>query len=144
MEALYIVALHTGLRQGELVRLKWSDLDDDKLSVRGTKNAGSRRVVKLSRTSQDALRVHRERQNEERPSELIFATQTGNQMDRHNLWRQFKRLLKRAKLPGIPFHNLRHHSVPTWCAPQASPTATRTCLHKDHPRYLQPLHRGVR
>lgn len=29
-------------------------------------------------------------------------------MDRHNLWRQFKRLLKRAELPDIPFHNLRH------------------------------------
>ena len=29
-------------------------------------------------------------------------------MDRHNLWRQFKRLLKRAGLPEVPFHGLRH------------------------------------
>ena len=41
-------------------------------------------------------------------SGLIFATQGGGMMDRHNLWRQFKRLLKKAELPDIPFHNLRH------------------------------------
>lgn len=29
-------------------------------------------------------------------------------MDRHNLWRQFKRLLKRADVPDVPFHSLRH------------------------------------
>ncbi len=38
----------------------------------------------------------------------MFATQTGTPLDRHNLLRQFKRLLKRAGLPDIPFHNLRH------------------------------------
>lgn len=32
-------------------------------------------------------------------------------MDRHNLWRQFKRLLTRAELPDIPFYNLRHTCV---------------------------------
>ena len=39
---------------------------------------------------------------------LIFATGTGGKMDRHNLHRQFKRLLKRAELPDVPFHALRH------------------------------------
>jgi integrase len=115
LEALYIVALHTGLRQGELLRLRWSDLDRDKLSVRGTKSQGSRRVIRLSQTALEALRSHRKRQLEEQlratdceDSGLIFATQSGKQMDRHNLWRQFKRQLKRADLPDIPFHNLRH------------------------------------
>jgi integrase len=66
LEALYLVALHTGLRQGELLGLRWTDLDGDRLSVRGTKNATSRRVVRLSQTAQNALRAHRKRQLEER------------------------------------------------------------------------------
>ncbi len=65
LEALYVVALHTGLRQGELLGLRWEDLNGDKLGVRGSKNATSRRVVRLSQTAQDALRAHRKRQVEE-------------------------------------------------------------------------------
>ena len=78
-EALYVVALHTGLRQGALLGLKWSDLDGGKLSVcralkiadQGLdfgppKNKASRRSVRLNRTAAAALRAHRTRQNEER------------------------------------------------------------------------------
>jgi integrase len=65
LEALYTVALHTGIREGELLGLKWEDwVTNDKLSVRGTKSKSSRRPVKLSQTAQDALRSHRKRQNE--------------------------------------------------------------------------------
>ena len=115
LEALYVVALHTGLREGELLRLEWSDWRGDYLHVRGTKNKTSERAVKLSKTAQDALIGHRSRQNEERlaaatweDTGLILTTQAGKQIDRHNLWRQFKRLLKRAELPDVPFHSLRH------------------------------------
>ena len=38
----------------------------------------------------------------------MFATQSGKKMDRHNLWRQFQRLLKKANLSPVPFHSLRH------------------------------------
>jgi integrase len=78
-EALYVLAVHTGLRQGELLGLKWSDLDDGKVSVRralkitehglgfgSTKNKASRRSVTLNQTAADALRAHRTRQNAER------------------------------------------------------------------------------
>src|SRR5215207_7599644 len=78
-EALYVVALHTGLRQGELLGLKWSDLDGGKVSVRRAlkiadhgldfgppKNKASRRSVRLNRTAATALRAHRTRQNEGR------------------------------------------------------------------------------
>jgi integrase len=65
VEALYTVALHTGMREGELLGLKWEDwVTKDKLSVRGTKSKSSRRPVKLSQTAQYALRSHRKRQNE--------------------------------------------------------------------------------
>lgn len=116
LEALYIVALHTGMREGELLGLKWENwVTKDKLSVRGTKSRSSRRPVRLSQTAQGALRTHRKHRLEERVAAsdyedpgFVFSTQSGKKMDRHNLWRQFQRLLKKADLPPVPFHSLRH------------------------------------
>src|ERR671917_62599 len=83
-EALYVAAVHTGLRQGELLGLKWSDVDLEagKLSVRRSlkvtedglnfgppKNKASRRSVPLNKTAVAALRAHRVRQNEEQLAE---------------------------------------------------------------------------
>jgi integrase len=77
LEALYILAVTTGLRQGELLGLKWDDIDLEvgTLQVRRTlttakggpvlsapKTKGSRRTVKLSQTALEALRSHLERQ----------------------------------------------------------------------------------
>jgi integrase len=77
LEALYVMAITTGLRQGELLGLKWDDVDLDAgtLQVRRTlttakggpvlsapKTKGSRRGVKLSQTALQALRSHLERQ----------------------------------------------------------------------------------
>jgi integrase len=77
LEALYVMALSTGLRQGELLGLKWDDVDLEAgtLQVRRTlttakggpvlsapKTKGSRRSVKLSQRALSALRSHLERQ----------------------------------------------------------------------------------
>src|SRR5215203_3874812 len=77
LEALYVLAIHTGLRQGELLGLKWDDvdLDDGSLQVRRTltitksgsdftspKTTGSRRSVKLTQRAIEALRRYLERQ----------------------------------------------------------------------------------
>jgi site-specific recombinase XerD len=53
LEALYVLAIHTGMRQGELLALRWEDVDLEAgvLRVRGTKTARSRRTVKLSQTA---------------------------------------------------------------------------------------------
>lgn len=133
-EALYIVAVHTGLRQSELLGLKWIDLDLDgrRLSVRRalkitehglnfgpTKNKASRRSVPLSKTAVAALRAHRTRQNEERlrlgdlwqDFGLVFPNQVGKPLDHNNLYyRDYKKLLQRAGLgdEGFTFHSLRH------------------------------------
>src|SRR5215216_4715188 len=81
-EALYVMAVHTGLRRGELLGLKWTDIDLDarspKLSVRRSlkvtedgldfgppKNKGSRRSVPLNETATAALRAHKARQSAE-------------------------------------------------------------------------------
>jgi integrase len=132
LAALYVLAIHTGLRQGELQGLKWDDVDleDGSLQVRRTlaitkngpvltspKTTGSRRSVKLTSKAIEALKRHLERQLGEidrigslwSENGLIFASEKGEPINRHNLTRRsFKPLLKRAGLPQIRFHDLRH------------------------------------
>ena len=131
LEALYVLAVTTGLRQGELLGLKWDDIDLEvgTLQVRRTlttakggpvlsapKTKGSRRTVRLSHTALEALRSHLERQLEEidrvgdlwRENGLIFASESGSPHSRqHVTAHRFKPLLRRAGLPEIRF-DLRH------------------------------------
>ena len=81
------------------------------------KTKGSRRSVKLTQGALDALRSHLERQLQEidsagslwRENGLVFASEIGEPLNRHHLTsRRFKALLKRAQLPEIRFHDLRH------------------------------------
>ena len=129
LEALYITAIHTGLRRSELLGLKWTDVDLDgrTLSVQrsldkyGTfnppKRSKSRRTVKLTPQAAEALKSHRARQNEERlqlgslweDRDLIFPNRRGKPMNADVLYhRGFKPLLKKAGLSGFTFHSLRH------------------------------------
>jgi integrase len=127
-EALYIVAVHCGLRQGELLGLKWADIDLEAgtLQVRRTlsngeltapKTAKSRRSVNLTPTAVEALRRHSARQAKEmiradtlyQDQGLVFASLVGTPLSRHNLTRSFKALLQRTGLPSsVRFHDLRH------------------------------------
>ena len=114
LEALYVAAVHTGLRRGEILGLKWTDVDLDArvLSVQrsldkdGTfnppKRKNSRRTVKLTTQAAESLKAHRSRQNEERlrlgslweDRGLVFPNQVGKPMNADNLYhRGFKPLL---------------------------------------------------
>ena len=136
-EALYVLCLMAGLRLGEALALRWSDIDLDKGTLRvsrqlqrvrrdgdksGTlefsepKNA-SRRTVGLPRRAVSALRSHRKRQLEDQlragalwqDNGLVFTNLTGGPLDAQNIVnRHFKPLLKRAGLSAIRFHDLRH------------------------------------
>jgi integrase len=119
LEALYALAVYTGMRQGELFHLTWDDVDLDAgvLRVRGSKTARSRRTVTLSETALDALKCHLEKQLGEidkagslwRENGLVFATEIGTPLNRHDLTqRSFRPLLAKAGLPQIRFHDLRH------------------------------------
>jgi integrase len=132
LEALYVLALSTGMRQGELVALKWDDIDLERavLRVRRTlsrtykgyvldepKTNKSRRTIRLTAGAVEALRAHLSRQLEEmervgslyQPGGLVFATTTGTLINPSNLRnRSLKPLLKRAGLRPIRFHDLRH------------------------------------
>ncbi|MDQ3183235.1 MAG: site-specific integrase [Actinomycetota bacterium] len=151
-EALYVLALHCGLREGELLGLKWDHIDlngpSATLQVRRTlsqtctgpifekpKN-GKGRSVKCSHKATEALRSHRTRQNEERlaagplwqDNNLIFPTLTGTTTSATNLLgRHFKPLLNSAELPRIRFHDLRHTC------------ATILLMAGKHPKYVQDL-----
>ncbi len=152
LEALYVVAVTTGLRQGELFALRWEDVDlaTGTLSVRSTlsgveggrpvfgtpKTAKSRRSVKLPSLAVEATRRHREAQEAEKsrmipswnPYGLVFCTSTGTPLDRHNVVsRSFKPLLKKSGLPDVRFHDLRH------------PCATILLSKGKHPKYVQVL-----
>jgi len=120
LEALYVLAITTGMRQGELFRLRWQDVDlqGHVASVRGaTKTATSRRQVELADVAVDALQRHAARQGEEcrtagsiwQETGLVFTNTVGGSLTPTNVtFRSFRPLLKKAGLPTIRFHDLRH------------------------------------
>jgi integrase len=153
LEALYVLTVHTGMRRGNLLGLRWSDVDLEggTVSVRRTltrtdngkgvalgdpKTKRSRRTVRLTRGSAEALRRHLERQLRQieevgdhyRDEGLVFATEAGTPINPSNLrQRSFAPLLKRAGLPHIRFHDLRHTC------------ATLLLSRNVHPKYVQEL-----
>jgi len=132
IEVLIHTAITTGLRFGELLGLKWSDLDWNNrtlqiqrqvyfLPQKGNvfaelKTKASQRTIVLGKTTLELLKTHWKEQQtlkEEMKEtwhdlDLIFPSQTGNPNDKGNLSRRFKKLLETAGLPPIRFHDLRH------------------------------------
>lgn len=123
--ALFVLALGTGMRQGEMLGLKWDaiDFDREQLTVRHSlaevkgvfilkepKSKRSRRTVKLPTCVVEALRNHRiAMQKEGLNSPFVFMTKKGTHITKTNLTRQvFRPALKAAKLKQIRFHDLRH------------------------------------
>lgn len=131
LEALYVLAVTTGMRRGELLALRWKDvhLDRARLSVTGTqqregglaiaeaKTARSRRSVPLAAVAVAALRRRKALQAEEQLAagpdweerDLVFSTAVGSLIEPGNLLRRsFFPLLEAAGVPRIRFHDLRH------------------------------------
>jgi integrase len=130
--ALYLLAVTGGLRRGELLGLRWRDVDLGRgvIGIRQTltrtgaglqfqepKTDRSRRTVALSPLVVAALRRRREEQRADwdglgRPGEpdLVFDTPLGTPIEPRNLARQLDRLIGRAAVPRIRFHDLRHTS----------------------------------
>jgi integrase len=134
LETLYVLAVYTGMRRGELLSLKWADVDLENATVRvhrtltrtengkrfvlgEPKTKKSRRTVRLTPRAVEALKSHRARQADEKrrtgslyqDQGLVFASESGSLINPSNLrQRSFVPLLKRADLPKITFHDLRH------------------------------------
>jgi integrase len=131
-EALYVLAITTGMRRGELLGLRWDDADLELGTLRvgralvreggrhtlgETKTRRGRRQINLTPRTVNAFKAHRKRQLEEKMKlaglykdhGLIFASRVGTPVNPENLVkRSFKPLLEKADLPEIRFHDLRH------------------------------------
>jgi integrase len=130
-EAMFALAVSTGMREGEIIALKWSDVDLAKgsLQVRrgrqrtlkgyvdgNPKTDSGRRTIRLTRTAIEALRAHRTRQLQERlrlgeawsEHNLVFPSAVGTPLEGPNLLRTYYRVVAKAGLPRIRFHDLRH------------------------------------
>ena len=127
-----MLAVATGMRQSELLGLRWSDIDFDASVVRvrvqlkrlldGTwvlkepKTRRSRRQVAIAQPALEALCQHRARQVEERlvvgpawrDQDLVFSSGAGHPLFARNVVRSFKALLEKGALPDIRFHDRRH------------------------------------
>jgi integrase len=137
LEALWVLALTAGLRQGELLALRWPDVDLDdgtlrvvasltRITGQGTrlvepKTPRSRRQVALSGRAVDVLREHRQRQREaalaggrsyDRRGH-VFAREDARPLAVVTTWKRWRRLLERAQVRPVRFHDARHTAATT-------------------------------
>lgn len=132
LEALYRLALTLGMRQAEIIGLRWQDVDLDAgvLHVRQTiqrigdqvhvgqpKTVRSRRTLPLAKPLVAALKAHKDKQAFERAKAgkfwtetgLVFTSTVGTALDARNVSRDFKRFLAAAELPTeLRFYDMRH------------------------------------
>ncbi|MET0602015.1 MAG: site-specific integrase [Baekduia sp.] len=122
LRIIILVAALTGLRQSELLGLRWRDVDWQAQRIRvrntfvrgehsgeGKSDLSTRRSVPMADVVAEALRHWLERTNYSAPDDLVFAhPQTGRPVDRSKVSRRFKRACNDAGVRVIPFKNLRH------------------------------------
>jgi integrase len=133
-EALYLLTITLGLRRGEVLGIRWPDVDFDaatiqvratlqrtngKLELAETKTKRSRRPLPLLDFVAKTLKAHHTHQLRDRLAAgpawdergFVFATRTGTPIDPANLLDDFRRILRKAGLPKIRFHDLRHSAA---------------------------------
>jgi len=158
LEAFYVLALHTGMRRGELLGLKWADVDLDTSTIRvrrtltrtengkrvalgEPKTKKSRRTVRLTPVATDALGRHRARQAEEKlkagelyaDQDLVFADEGGGLINPSNLrQRSFASLLRRAFGEGGDATRITFHDLRHTCA-------SLLFQRNVHPKFVQEL-----
>lgn len=131
LAAAFTLAATTGMRRGEVLGLRWSDIDfaSHRLAVRQTvltinyqvslgtpKTARGRRSIALDPTTLAALQAHRQRQTEEKGAvgtgyqdqDLVFAREDGTPLHPDYFSQLFDRTVARLGLPRIRLHDLRH------------------------------------
>ena len=116
---LFLLDLSTGLRRGELLGLKWQDVDFNQgtITVRRQisringqvveaplKTKNSYRVIPLGNQALEVLKSQEEKQS----SEYVFPSPSGGPISPDSVRNMLRRVLKRAGLPYVRFHDLRH------------------------------------
>ena len=132
LHVLFHLAIVTGMRQGELLGLKWSDVSLDKghISVRRQvqrqtgkgfvfsepKTRSGRRKIGIGSYTIEMLRHQKVLQEDLKAQakdnwqeyDLVFTSNVGTPLDQRNVLRDFYSVLQVAGLPKIRFHDLRH------------------------------------
>lgn len=133
LHALWILALNTGMRRGEIVGLRWSyiDLENNTLQVQrqrttlpngkvvdkaGAKSESSLREVMLTELVIKHLKIWKAEQeagrevlgNLWRGEDYVFTTADGSPYNPASIYNSLGKLTKKAGLPSIPLHYLRH------------------------------------
>jgi integrase len=129
-----LIAVTTGMRRGELLALRWSDVDlkastltvnqsleriKGKFQFKAPKTKTSRRTISLPVSVVEALRDHYKEQLEVRfrlglgrdPRALVFSRADGQPLDADALSKSFRRLVSKTKVTPITFHGLRHTHI---------------------------------
>lgn len=120
--------LATGVREGELLSLRWSDIDlkGRVINLRGTKSANSRRSIEISKLVVDLLEAHRTAQKEARlklgpawpNTDLVFPSTVGTPWARRAFYRDYKKIVDATKelerADEVKWHTLRHTAASLW------------------------------
>jgi len=109
LKPMVLVAMNTGLRFGELTRLRWVDVsltDGPGLTVQAAySKTGDSRHIPLNATAKTTLKVWKAQMTD--TSGLVFATRTGDRIK--NLRKAWTVVLSKAKIKDFRWHDLRHH-----------------------------------
>jgi integrase len=149
--ALYVVALSLGLRRGEVLGLRWVDVDiddgvirvrqtvqrvDGKLVFAPPKTRRSRRSIPLPAATVQVLQEHRERQAAEkatagpawRDSGLVFTTRSGGPLEPNDVSKAFSEQRRKAGLRPVRLHDLRHTCASLLLAQRVPPRVVMEVL----------------
>ncbi len=116
--AIYMTAAFTGLRRGEIVGLRWRDVDFSRQHIRVTASyteagltspkSGKVRSVPMAPTVAQALATLAQRPRWTTDDDLVFPGTLGSYLDASALYRRYKVALAAAGLRDLRFHDLRH------------------------------------
>jgi len=141
LHPIVTVALHTGLRQGELLKLNWEDVDFNAgtLFVRDRKSGESTHVHMNSRVKVVICSFRKQEDFEG----AIFTDTHGGRMDARNLRRDFGIAVKKARLAPFRFHDLRHSFASRLAMQGANDRTLQTLMgHKTQRMILRYAHLG--
>jgi integrase len=130
LSLLYILALRLGLRRGELLGLRWKDIDfdtqvlrirqqvirlDNQILVTTPKTESSRRDIPFPNDIADLLRAQRQKLGAlAHVRDLVFPNAEGEYRQPNGIDQHFRRVCARLGLKGVTFHSLRKTAITNW------------------------------
>jgi len=105
LKTIVLIALHTGMRRGEILKLKWKDIDlvNEIIHIENTKN-GKRRDIPMTKTLKGAL----EKLKLNAVSDWVFVRKDDKTKPLCDIRNIFKRALNKCGISNFTFHDLRH------------------------------------